>query len=496
MQFRFILTRLAVYGSLSAAIPSFAADSSQDVMLELFQILRDRGSISDKEYQKLTTLADKERESRAKETRVTATPSMANTSAIDAMDRMEKRLAQGEQRLAKIENAKSESKNNDLAAPNKDKWYEKLKIDGYSQFRYTGLLDNDARDLHVPADRSVDPDESFVLRRGRFKITGDITEHLYLYSQFDLAGSVFGSGGSLGLQARDLFADISFDAEKEYRVRVGQSKVPFGWVNMQSSQNRGPMERPDALNSAVEGERDLGIYFMYAPESVRERFKELVKSGLKGSGDYGMLALGAFSGQGLNRSDRNGEPHVLARLTYPWKFPNGQFFETSINAYHGKYVVGTSSISPGGVRIDPVSSDDGVTDQRVGVSAILYPQPFGLEAEWNWGRGPELSSDYRSIGVGSLHGGYVQANYRVKTGWGEMFPFARWHYYDGARKFANNAPRTKVNEVDFGLEWSPWPEIELSVMYTHTFQRTDTTSAPYRDVENADRLGLQVQWNY
>lgn len=132
----------------------------------------------------------------------------------------------------------------------------------------------------------------------------------------------------------------------------------------------------------------------------------------------------------------------------------------------------------------------------MGVSAILYPQPFGLEAEWNWGRGPELSNDYRSVGVGALHGGYVQANYRMKTGWGDMFPFARWNYYDGARKFANNAPRTRVNEIDFGLEWSPWPEIELSLMYTHTFQRTDTSSYPYRDVENADRLGFQFQWNY
>jgi hypothetical protein len=40
------------------------------------------------------------------------------------------------------------------------------------------------------------------------------------------------------------------------------------------------------------------------------------------------------------------------------------------------------------------------------------------------------------------------------------------------------------------------PEIELSVMYTHTFERTNSSTFPYNRTENADRLALQVQWNY
>jgi hypothetical protein len=376
------------------------------------------------------------------------------------------------------------------------KWYERLKIDGYTQFRFTSLMNDEASLLHVPADRSVSTDESMIIRRGRFKIAGDLSEHLYLYSQLDFAGSVFGSGGSFGLQARDLYADISLDTDHEFRFRLGLSKVPFGWVNLQSSQNRAPMERPDALNSAVEGERDQGAYFMWAPVEVRSRFKELVKSGLKGSGDYGMLAVGAYSGQGLNKSDANGEPHVLARLTYPWKFANGQFLETSVNAYSGKFVVGTKEIEMGEEVFEPSVASGGVTDERVGISAILYPQPFGIEAEWNWGRGPALSDDYRTVDTASLHGGYLMANYRLKTGRGEFFPFVRWNYFDGARKFANNAPQTRVNEIDVGLEWSPWPEIEVALMYTHTMDRTNTSSFPYEEASNADRIALQVQWNY
>jgi hypothetical protein len=40
------------------------------------------------------------------------------------------------------------------------------------------------------------------------------------------------------LQIRDAYFDLSFDAKKEYRVRIGQSKVPYGFENLQSSQNR------------------------------------------------------------------------------------------------------------------------------------------------------------------------------------------------------------------------------------------------------------------
>ena len=77
------------------------------------------------------------------------------------------------------------------AGPREIPWYETIKIDGYTQVRHTEQL-NDAAYLTgaLPADRSVDANQSLIIRRGRFKISGDITPRLYLYSQFDLAGSV------------------------------------------------------------------------------------------------------------------------------------------------------------------------------------------------------------------------------------------------------------------------------------------------------------------
>ena len=139
---------------------------------------------------------------------------------------------------------------------------------------------------------------------------------------------------------------------------------------------------------------------------------------------------------------------------------------------------------------------DATINNRVGISAIWYPQPLGFEAEWNVGRGPQLSDDFTSIDDATLHGGYLMANYRAKTDWGEFFPFVRWQYYEGGRKFGKNSPGEEVNELDIGFEFSPWAEVELSVMYTHSFKRTNTKDFPYNTVEDADRFGFQLQWNY
>ncbi|MEZ5949741.1 MAG: porin [Planctomycetaceae bacterium] len=60
-------------------------------------------------------------------------------------------------------------------------------------------------------------------------------------------------------QIRDLYSDLYLDDDKVNRFRVGQSKVPHGWENLQSSQNRLPLDRDDGFNSAVKNERDLGV---------------------------------------------------------------------------------------------------------------------------------------------------------------------------------------------------------------------------------------------
>lgn len=435
-------------------------------------------------------------------------PVEANAPAAGSFEASVSALKQDfEARLAALEAQVAEQKTAREAAEKaakkatESKWYEKIGLRGYTQLRTTSLFNEDLTpDLVVPADSSVSEKETFLIRRGRFIFSGDVSEHVFLYAQFDAFGSVGGSGDK-GLQTRDLYADVALDADKEYRFRVGQSKVPYGFVNLQSSQNRAPMERPDALNSAVEGERDIGVFFYWAPKEIRNLFRDLVRKGLKGSGDYGVLGFGAYSGQGLNRSDQNGEFHWIGRASYPIQFDNGQILELGAQAYAGDFVVSTQTLGSGASAVPaPTAKADGLDDERVALSATLYPQPFGFEAEWTWGEGPELNSTLTAVEVESLHGGYLQVNALIETSKGPLFPFVRWNYFDGARKFRANAPSNEINELDFGVEWAPWPELELAVMYTHTFERTNTTdtSGPafYERAEDADRLAFQLQWNY
>jgi hypothetical protein len=408
------------------------------------------------------------------------------------------------------------------AGPREIPWYEKLSIDGYTQFRQTEQMNDKAKLTGgLPADRSVGVDESFVIRRGRYKIQGDFGR-LFLYSQLDFAAST--GATRLALQARDLYADIALDEAKEHRIRAGLSKVPYGWVNLQSSQNRIAMERPESLNSAVEGERDQGLYYMYASKASRDLFKLLVKEGYKGSGDYGVFTVGAYSGAGLNVSDNNGEVHGIMRLSYPWVAASGQMYEAGIGAYAGRFKVTratangpvgtptTTNVVSGGTTVGTFTTPssttlfptvttrddtDGFKDRRAAATFIMYPQPWGIEAEWTTGQGPQLNHERNAITTQSLQGGYIMVNYRHKYGeQSEFLPFVRWNYFDGARKFANNAPKLCVNEIDVGFEWQWRKEVELQLQYTFSDERSNTSTSNPQVISGSRRLALQLQFNY
>ncbi len=462
--------------------PAWADESA---MLRLLRVLHARGSITTEEFEELQAVAETEAGGKAE-----ASPKVEGT-AETTVDLQSVRSGAG----AAL--GESQSAGSILSESKASHWYDRLSIRGYVQMRYHLVNDDGGVPLNVPADRSVSGTDSFLIRRGRLILSGDVGERVFVYVQPDMNASP--TDGQFSMQLRDLYADVALDAEKEFRIRVGQSKVPFGFVNMQSSQNRMPLERADALNSAVEGERDLGAFLYWAPSEIRDRFRHLVASGLKGSGDYGVAGLGVYSGQGLNRSDRNGDVHVVGRLAYPWELPGGQYFETALQAYTGRFVVDTEAVTlPGlaGVTGVPEARSDGIADERIGVTAVWYPQPFGIEAEWNWGRGPTLSRDRERVESDFLHGGYVQVQYRLEALGGVILPFARWQRNAGGRKFARNAPDTRLEEVDAGIEWSPLKELEIAITYTHTFRRTNTRMAGYPETTDAHRVGFQVQWNY
>ena len=159
------------------------------------------------------------------------------------------------------------------------KWYESISLRGYAQLRYNRLLETNDKLKCEQCDRSWGDNGGFFFRRIRLIFSGQIGKHVYFYIQPDFASAPSSSTQNFA-QIRDAYFDLGIGKHNQYRFRIGQSKVPFGFENLQSSQNRLPLDRNDGLNSAVSNERDLGVFFYWAPEKYRKLFSEVVKDGL------------------------------------------------------------------------------------------------------------------------------------------------------------------------------------------------------------------------
>lgn len=368
------------------------------------------------------------------------------------------------------------------------KWYDKFAIRGYAQLRYNRLLETNPDLGCEQCDKSWGRGGGFFLRRVRVIFFGQISPRVYFYIQPDFASSI---GNSLNMgQLRDAYFDVGIDRKNEFRVRIGQSKIPYGFENMQSSSNRLPLDRADGTNSGLKNERDAGVMFYWAPTKVREMFSMFNRTGLKGSGDYGVVGLGVYSGQTANSPELNDQPHVVARVSYPFEVGT-QIIEPGIQAYKGMYQLPSSNLSDG---VKYVASKNYV-DERVAASFVLYPQPFGIQAEYNIGRGPEFNKVTDSIETQSLSGGYATLCYKIDAGSHRIYPFTRIQYYEGGKKHERDARSYKVNELELGVEWEPIRQFELVVMYTISSRRYEDFIRQ-NNFQTGNLLRIQAQLNF
>ena len=426
--------------------------------------------------------------------------------------------------------------------PVRERWYEKISIRGYAQFRFE--TQNNSLLINDQGDRALGRNDQFSLRRARLIVSGQPHDRVFIYVQEEFAtmtgtntangagtqsttGNNLNTGTNNNPQLRDFYADLYLTSNKEWRIRAGQSKVPFGFETLQSSQNRLAFDRTDAINSAQLNERDVGLFLYYSPTIIRERFRRLAESGLKGSGDYGMLGLGVYNGNSnlSNTTELNKNKHVIVHSSYPHEFSNGQVVEIGMDAYTGQYVVSTTPVFPNSNIITPVPVSPFITnngnylDERVAWHFVVFPQPFGLQGEYTIGRGPQLNTERTQVEVGSLRGGYLQLyyNYQCDTYCLSIFPYIRWQEYFGGKKFENNAPRYSVRETEFGLEYQFNAALELTVAYSWTQRTSDDpsqlpaipgascgsgagsgiacTQTPYQ-LQTGNLLRFQLQWNF
>jgi hypothetical protein len=369
------------------------------------------------------------------------------------------------------------------------KWYESFSIRGYGQVRYNRLLETNDKLKSEQGDKSIGDNGGFFIRRLRIIFSGQVNERVYFYIQPDFASSASSSALHFG-QIRDAYFDLGLDKHNEFRFRVGQSKVPFGFENMQSSQNRLPLDRNDALNSAVSNERDLGVFFYWAPAKTRKLFSSLVNDGLKGSGDFGVFGIGAYNGQTANKPEGNDSPHIVARISYPVQIKN-QIVEAGIQAYSGQWTMASDQLSSG-VKVNSTKT---YLDERVAASFVLYPKPFGIQAEYNVGTGPEFNKETGSIENKKLSGGYATFSYKIDLAKQVLIPFVRVQHYEGGKKHELDARSYRVDETEIGLEWQPNKNFELVTMYTMATKRAEDFKLQ-ENLQSGNLLRIQAQVNF
>ena len=271
---------------------------------------------------------------------------------------------------------------------------------GYTQFRFSGGgIRARAPSLEIPADRSVNENESFVIRRGRFIMSGDVSEHLSAvcagrFQCLDRRRRL------LAADARSLCGRDIFDAKgKAFRVRLGQSKVPYGWVNLQSSQNRAPARASRRAELRRRRRtRPAARLLMWAPAGGAATLSAIWSVwGSKGSGDYGVgggRRLYSRTGPESLGSERRSRTRCARVVVSVQDWQAASSSSSACKATTANSSRRRRRITTGGATFTPTSPDETGTTRRArrrdGRAATR--SRFGVEAEWTVGQRPRAES--------------------------------------------------------------------------------------------------------
>jgi len=330
------------------------------------------------------------------------------------------------------------------------RWYERIRINGYTQFRYA-LLDNPMMDIPLGDKVATSDPNTFYIRRIRMVFQGQISDRLAFYFQ----PAFEGTGQALSnLEIVDAFADFFITKNKEHRIRFGQHRAPNAFDTYRSSSNRQELDRHESVQSGTPGERDLGLAYYWSPKVSQERYAQLATYH-NGPGDYGDFGIMVWNGQTRNKPERNYDKHVGIRLAHPFELPDGRLLEAGMFAFRGQFVVDPGTVSRCPIashRQDGSSTGCQVRDERLTWYVWTPPQPWGLLSEFTVGRGPRRDAQ-GFIRESSLVGGYVQPYYTHRySDVGMVTGYVRYGEYDGGIKTIQGVD-ARSRTLNVGLVW-------------------------------------------
>ncbi len=377
------------------------------------------------------------------------------------------------------------------------RWYERIRVTGYMQFKYNmGATD---RRFDLPLNDSFGDQQGneFYARRLRLVFQGQVSERVAFFTQFALEGNQQQLSAA---EIIDAYSDFYLTKDKVNRIRWGLHRVPNSFDTYRSSTNRQEMDRHESVQSGAPGERDLGIAYYWSPKVAQERFSQLAAYH-NGPGDYGVFGIMVYNGQTRNRLELNHDKHIGAKLAYPFQFPNGRLLEAGVLAFHGVFGVQGASqpnVASSARCTSTLTSEGGcdVKDQRVTAYVWTPPQPWGLLAEFTVGRGPKRNGQTNFIEESSVVGGYVQGYYTWRySDVGMLTPYVRYGEYYGGFKSLNGAPDGQSRTWNLGLVWEPDTHWRFTADWVFKDGLNSTLVANRaQDAFDASQLRLQAQW--
>lgn len=340
------------------------------------------------------------------------------------------------------------------------RWYERIRISGYTQFRYAAGASDGKFTIPLGDSTSTSQPREFYFRRIRLVFQGQISERLAFYLQGAFEGDQ-STQNMFNKEIIDAYADYYLTKDKVHRLRFGQHRAPNAFDTYRSSTNRQELDRHESVQSGAPGERDLGIAYYWSPKIAQERFTQLAAYH-NGPGDYGVFGLMVYNGQGRNKAELNGDKHMGVRLAYPFELPNGRLLETGVMAFRGVYSVsgaGSPTSTTASARCQQGLNRQGgcdTTDERITAYVWTPPQPWGLLAEGTIGKNAKRNDTTNIIEEKPLIGGYVQGYYTWSySDVGMLTPYVRYGEYYGGIKSINGAPDGQSRTWNFGLVWEP-----------------------------------------
>lgn len=260
--------------------------------------------------------------------------------------------------------------------------------------------------------------DTFVIRRARIALTGDLTKSIKLKLQVD------------AVRAPVLVdAQIDLSLKPYFNLRIGQFYLPFSRENRTSAGDLDTVLRAQVVEKLAPGRdigslgRDIGV-MVVGKASVVE------------------YMAGIFNGAGINKLDTNEHKDFAARaVANPLKF---LFVGGSV--YNGRY--------------SPAQGDPEVRRDRAGLEALLILGPFSFRSEYIAGKdGPISRSGWYLLGLYNVLPKKLQA-------------VVKWDSYDQDR----DVPEDRTGLLTLGCNYFFSEKTMLMANYVNYGQETKGTT--------------------